>query len=506
MPKVPLRYNSLGMKTQILQLESHDDLISVRDRMAWAKTPRILLVWPRHEKVSLRTVDLAILQHHATALGAQLGLVTRDAEMKRAAAELALPVFESLPEAQLAAWEEESERIKPQRRGPRPDLPAMRAQVGLPEAVWRTRPAVRIGFFALGVLAVLVVAAGFLPQASLILTPVRQTQDVTIRVSANPNVNVVYLSGSIPAHEVTLTVDGNRSITSTGSQDIPAGRAQGVVRFKNLTESAVSVPTGTIVRTLDSPALRFETTIDAVLDAGIGETVDVPMQAVNPGAESNVEAGQIQAIEGDLGLQISVSNPDPVTGGNTQNLPAPSESDKARLRTLLLADLQEQALSKLRASGSEVFTDSLRLSQVIEEKFDPAEGQPGSKLMLSMQVEYLAYAASTADLQELAVRVLGVSVPQGFSPVADTLHFEMLNQPKSGADGLTRFDLRASQTVQKELNLTQAIHLVQGRRPENALAQLRGGLSLAAPPQIKLAPSWWPWLPVAPFRISVVTR
>jgi hypothetical protein len=109
-------------------------------------------------------------------------------------------------------------------------------------------------------------------------------------------------------------------------------------------------------------------------------------------------------------------------------------------------------------------------------------------------------------LQELAVRVLGVSVPRGYSPLAGTLHFEMLGQPKSGADGLTRFDLRASQTVRQELSLTQAIHLVQGRRPENALAQLRAGMSLAAPPQIELAPAWWPWLPVAPFRISIVTR
>src|SRR5215207_7702582 len=61
------------MKTQIITLESHDDLISVRDRLSWAKTPRILLVWPKYEKVTLRQVDLKILQRHASSLGAQLG-------------------------------------------------------------------------------------------------------------------------------------------------------------------------------------------------------------------------------------------------------------------------------------------------------------------------------------------------------------------------------------------------------------------------------------------------
>ena len=58
------------MKTQIITLESHDDLISVRDRLSWAKTPRILLVWPKYEKVTLRQVDLKILQRHAASLGA----------------------------------------------------------------------------------------------------------------------------------------------------------------------------------------------------------------------------------------------------------------------------------------------------------------------------------------------------------------------------------------------------------------------------------------------------
>ncbi|MFN8387812.1 MAG: hypothetical protein U0X92_15525, partial [Anaerolineales bacterium] len=60
------------MKTKIITLESHDDLISVRDRMSWAKTPRILLVAPKFEKIALRQVDLKVLQRHASSLGAQL--------------------------------------------------------------------------------------------------------------------------------------------------------------------------------------------------------------------------------------------------------------------------------------------------------------------------------------------------------------------------------------------------------------------------------------------------
>jgi hypothetical protein len=71
------------VKTKIITLESHDDLISVRDKLSWAKTPRILLVWPKYEKVTLRLLDLKVLQRHADSLGAQLGLVTRRANVRR---------------------------------------------------------------------------------------------------------------------------------------------------------------------------------------------------------------------------------------------------------------------------------------------------------------------------------------------------------------------------------------------------------------------------------------
>ncbi|MBP6210838.1 MAG: hypothetical protein KA473_15505, partial [Anaerolineales bacterium] len=92
------------MKTQIITLASHDDLISVRDKLSWAKTPRILLVWPKYEKVNLRLLDLKVLQRHADSLGAQLGLVTRRAKVRRDAESLGIPVFKSTTAAQRDLW------------------------------------------------------------------------------------------------------------------------------------------------------------------------------------------------------------------------------------------------------------------------------------------------------------------------------------------------------------------------------------------------------------------
>ncbi len=159
------------MKTQIITLESHDDLISVRDRMSWAKTPRILLVWPKYEKVTLRQVDLKVLQRHASSLGAQLGLVTRARRVREDAEALRIPVFESTGQAQRVAWPKPRRRKWP-RRAPRKDLRAQREQASAAEEAWRALPVVRVSAFILGVLAVLTLVALFIPSAQITLNPI----------------------------------------------------------------------------------------------------------------------------------------------------------------------------------------------------------------------------------------------------------------------------------------------------------------------------------------------
>src|SRR5512142_1650848 len=142
------------MKTQIIALEAHDDFISVRDRMSWAKSPRILLVWPKYEKIALRAADLRILQQHASVLGAEMGLITRRGDVRRDAERFGIPVFGSAKAAQRQAWSPGARRAAPQKdRRPRAELEAMKAAAGMAESPWRSRPLARIGFFVLGVFA-----------------------------------------------------------------------------------------------------------------------------------------------------------------------------------------------------------------------------------------------------------------------------------------------------------------------------------------------------------------
>src|SRR5512133_1187433 len=246
------------MKTQIITLESHDDLISVRDRMSWAKTPRILLVWPKYEKVTLRQVDLKVLQRHALSLGAQLGLVTRTRHVREDAEALHIPVFESTGQAQRVSWPA-PRRKKWAHRPPRKDLREKREQISVQEGAWRAHPVIRVSAFVIGVFSVLALVALFLPHAQVRLHSQSKMQSVVLPVSASPSVDAVFITGSIPAREQRVIVDGTQTITVTGEGVIPQSKAKGQVIFRNLTQQAVTIPAGTVVRTAGADTIRFVT-------------------------------------------------------------------------------------------------------------------------------------------------------------------------------------------------------------------------------------------------------
>jgi hypothetical protein len=499
------------MKTQIITLESHDDFISVRDRMSWAKTPRILLVWPKYEKVTLRQVDLKVLQRHAASLGAQLGLVTRARRVRAEAEALKIPVFESTGQAQRVAWPALRRRRlwRHPRSGPRKDLRLKREQVSAGEDAWRALPVVRVSAFILGVSAVLVLVALFIPRAQIILHPESKVQSIVMPVIASPSVETVFITGSIPAREKRVIVDGEQTVIVTGQAVIPQSKAKGVAEFRNLTQQAVTVPAGTVVQTADAEVVRFVTTRDGEVDAEVGEILELPIEAIEGGLSGNVDAETIVGIEGRLGLSLSVTNPEPLTGGRELPSVQASDADRTRAKNLLMETLEEEARAKLDdeiASDDIRFDDTFAVAQIISEENDPPAGAAGTKLTLTMQVEFSVLYAAASDLTELASLALNASLPSGFAAESDAITVKPTTKPLTLANGSTRWTVRAERRIVQQINPAQVTQIIQGFGPRNAETELETNFPLARSPEIKLSPSWWPWLPIVPFRISVVTQ
>ena len=492
------------MKTQIITLESHDDLISVRDRLSWAKTPRILLVWPKHEKITLRQVDLKVLQRHALSLGAQLGLVTRQRRVRADAEALGIPVFTSTGEAQKVAWPK-LHQTRLQKDVPDKTLREKREQVQVKEAAWREHPVVRISIFLLGVLSVFTLAALFIPRAQVRLNPVKQTQSIVIPVIANPSVNSVFITGSIPAREQLIIVEGVQKVLVSGEGVVPQSKARGFVVFRSLTENEVTIPVGTIVRSDD---VRFVTTEEDVVEAGVGETVEIPVEAAEGGIAGNLDAETIDTVDGRLGLSLSVTNPEPTEGGRERASVQATEADRERAKELLLKSLESDARASLldEFNSDDVFFDeTLTLSQIISENYDLPVGAAGAQLTLTMQVEYSIQYATAADLSELALLALNASLPPGFSPASDAVTFESVTKPTLDEETL-QWRMRAEQEIIQQMNTAYVTQLIQGLGSSAARSRLEKNLPLLSKPQIVLNPPWWPWVPIVPFRIEVVTE
>ena len=495
------------MKTQIITLESHDDLISVRDRLSWAKTPRILLVWPKFEKVTLRQVDLKILQRHALALGAQLGLVTRTRQVRADAEALGIPVFESTGEAQRLSWPK-MRRRKWRRKKPEQSLREKREQVsvGVGAETWMSHPVTRIAAFSVGVLSVLAIVALFIPRAQVNLKSVTDMQTVELTVNADPSVDAVFITGNIPAREKRITVDGVETITVTGEGSVPQAKARGTVEFRNLTQQAIAVPSGTVVSTGD---IRFVTTEEGEVDAGVGKTLSLPIVAVEGGLAGNVEAETIHTIEGRLGLSVSATNPDPTTGGREFSSVQATDQDRTRLKALLMKNLEETAREKFSDelnSGDLLFENTLKSTQILSEKYDPPPGGVGTKLTLTLQAEFIALYASASDLTELATLAMNASLPPGFTPISSAVTVKPLMNPIPDEGGTLHWSMRAEREIIQSFDAIYITQLVQGLGISKARSNLERNLPSSSAPKIELSPSWWRWVPMLPFRIEVITQ
>jgi hypothetical protein len=290
---------------------------------------------------------------------------------------------------------------------------------------------------------------------------------------------------------------------------VPQSKAKGVVEFRNLTQQAVTIPAGTVVQTTD--AIRFITTEDGSVDAGVGKKIELPIEAVEGGIAGNLEAEMINAIEGRLGLSLSVTNLEPTAGGRELSSVQASDADRTRVKDLLLKNLEERARENLLDelnSGDMLFENTLTISQVFSEEYDPPAGAAGTKLTLTMQVEFSVQYASASDLTELATLAMNAALPSGFhaASASSAVTVKPVTNPFLAEDGSLHWTMRAERLIAQSFDAAQVTQLVLGYSAKKAQANLNENLPSASSPEIRLSPSWWPWVPLVPFRVEVVSQ
>jgi len=494
------------MKTTIIQLEAHDDVITVRDRLAWAKSARVVLIWPDEGRILTRLLDLVLIQRTGRQQNQQIGLVTHDPEVLEHARELGIPVFRNQKRALRGIWRRKPQRMRllRPRRSFRP--PSEELRKILPDRTYRPIPGmVRIFIFSLAFLAVIFLILFLMPAATIYLPLEKTSQEMVVSIWLNPELSGITLAGGVPVRLETVVIEEEGEISSTGRVSLPDQTAKGEVVFTNLTDAAVAIPKGTVVLTTGPESIRYLTLQPTNLVGGTGQIVSVGVEAAQAGKVGNAPAGTIQAVEGAIGLQVRVDNPQPVSGGSDRSQVSPSAADEAKLRQQMSEKMVKKAAEWLRGiyvEGAYTIEPSITQNKVLEDERFPAEGQPSESLRLRLKVEYQGWVVMGEDLRAVANNMLDANLPQGMVGVEDTILLIFGDTYTPEENGL-RWSLTAKRQIEPILEKEQVIEQVLGKPRQQVLAILLQQFLLRAEPTILISPGWWPWLPVIESQIRV---
>ncbi len=497
------------MKTQIIQLNQSDDLVSVKDKMSACQTGRILLVWPSHGHVLNRLLDLNLVKRFAARLGAQLALSTHDADVRYYARDLGILVVNDPRQALEQEWQ--LRRDTPVKYRPRvhsPEQSSLRRSVQSKTKPWWEHPAARIIYLGLSFLALIALGLFFLPGVKVIINPQKEVQSVSLELVADPSATTYNLTtGTVPTFSQETTVEGTETSTTTGTTMLPVRPASGTLKFTNNGKIEIILPARTIVTTLGNDRVRFMTASVDELAIKPNKSVMLEAVALKSGLSGNLSPNRLVAIEGPIGLDLIVTNPEATSGGQAISVPAPTSQDLEAIRQRLTKRLIQTAVTQLQANlpgDDSLIPASAVIVDVLDETINPQVGQPGERVELTQRLKIKVQAVTGENLRNMVIPLLDSSMPSGYSPVMDSLLISAQGSSVMGLDGKAYWTVNAQRSILAEIPINQVVDSIKGSTAAEAAARISKLMPLAEQVQIRIAPTWWPRLPFLSMHITLV--
>lgn len=487
------------MKTQLLYLDAHDDTASTLEKLRWVKADHVVLVWPSHGRVLHRRLDLVLLSREAERRAAQLGVLSHDPDVRASARGLALAIFDDLdavssqpwpPRRQSAAIPQTTPRTLPAR----PETPAVSPRRGWSDAQ-------RALWMLVVIAALLGLSIVIGPAAVIELSPVERDEVITLPVSFGDEATASDVI-RLPIRTLRVNADAEVQTRTTGTVLRGTHSAEGWATFINRGEDDVILPEGTGVRTVRDNPQRFETIERALIAAGIGSEAIVPIRASRPGPEGNVAAGSIAAIEGTLGLDLTVTNREATAGGEAGSFPGVAQQDLRGIQASLERQLLQAAnasLQQLLADGEALVPDSVAVAGDLTSDISPGLGEPSEVMTGAMAARVSGQAFDVSRLSQEAESALAAATDAGRQIVDGSVRVELI---PVGAPSNRSYRARIRGRSRPEVDFGTLARIAAGRTPAEAGAILADHVELDQPARFRLWPGWWPRLPLLPLRIQ----
>lgn len=496
------------MKTTLIRVLSSDDVLSIRDKIGWSNSRRILLIIPRNRRDFPDEVGLALINRAANDNGAVLGLVTQHSTIQDFAERIGVSVFYSVTQAERGVWGTSSVKNNYQPRygietlvDKRKELPADNRKTFL------TRSTAIIIF---GIMANLFILAAifFIPSAKVIIYPYTQLQDIDLEVHASSEVKQNNPVGFIHADKKFLPLTGEMSAVSTGSVIIGKTKSVGEVIVSNQTIEPITLPKGSVFLTDQQEPVRFVSLKDEQIP-GYGIEIAIAVEAENNGDSGNIGVGEIVRLEGNTGSSLVVRNDVAATGGSSINVPAPVDSDYAELREELLSDLQSKAVEQYLGTSTpdhQLILESVALDEIIDETLYNPIGEASDILKMSITARFSALYYNPNSLEDLLAGVMNISLPDDHRVVASSLLIEPLGEPNTNSQDEISWLVHASQRIYQDYSNEKLKRLISGKKVDLAIELINIEMPHTQPVEVESQIKWWPYLPLNLDRITLVER
>ena len=501
------------MKTLVIQLDRTEDPGSIRDKVTWGKSSRVLLVWPVNHELFDRKLDLVMIKRTCTTQGSRLGIVCDDPVVCAEAEELQIPIFESVNRAMRKGWDRRRRRWF---FNPLPDKPDEMMTL---EELRTSRPHripvkpipsyLRILLFTAGVLALLAICLFILPSAEVKVYPVSQAQDITIDFTVENRAGGTVNPGILHGTVITISLDSEVSRPTTGKTHAPDKKANGSVSFSNLTDKELEVKAKTIVYNNANPPVAYTLLKDVTIPAG-GVSEGVEIEAIYAGKAGNTPENTVTRMDGEIGMQVQITNPSAIAGGTERDIPAASAEDIVALRKDMLATQllnAEQQLSRQLTPDQILLVSSMKPGQVKNETLTPPEGEPAVTVRLKQTVEFSAMVIDHRQFvdQSEALLIANRLLPGWQLSKRQPVEVSILSQEYDRVTNSVKVKAAIRGQMIPIVDTQKIQKIITGRDRSLVPAIISILVLTDKPAVVETWPSWLPFTPLVQSRIQVTT-
>ena len=497
-----------SMKTMLINVDVSDDIITIRDRINWSNSQRILLIIPRKMKNFPDEMGLNLLNRAATQNGAKLGLITRQRRVKEFAEHIGVSVFPSITQAERASWRDPSKKESEKNKHDLNSIINLRSEITRETVALSVEPPVKRVLLSGLIILITIGVLIWIPTATVIIYPETQNQEQELEIHASTEVSQHTLTGMLPAERISMTLTGEMSKMSGGSVKVAKNKAKGEVVVTNLTIQPLVLPSGSVFSTGQPLQVKF-VSLDEVELPGDGSAVNIKIEALNAGEAGNVGPGEIVILEGINGASVVVNNKEELEGGSSVTLPAPDDEDYNQLFGKLVNDLQEQAVQQSLTNTSETrlpIPESIILDEIVDQTRMNPIGEPSDNLTLNITAKFSILFYDPGALKTLMNDVMDVSIPAGYTAVEDDMWFEQKVEPVIIGQDEAIWQVYAFRPIYKAYNTQKLKEMINGITVNRAIDLINSAIPNYKSIEMNPFISWWPITPVLPNRIKIEER